>query len=677
MNLDTCFATLTDGRLRIGNALMQREWRVTPEGLLQPVSLVDRAHATGWLKANEETPPVYPEGLLPDEPRKVGLRIFRGKRSVTETESLVATLTATGKESAMETVFQVFPNLPGISSQLTCRGDTSTDRSGSDPSEGHPTGIETAAVESETSIRTDLVDFLFLSPRHLRLTAVTLRDQTDQNDELVHEEEMLLHPNKNRRDFEGILFSVEDTLTGNGLILVKEAPLPHACPVQVGPTLQIEGHTCTVRGHGSGGDGLPGYRFTILAYSDGAMGRTSVMHRWQRALREYRPGRDGLVLTNTWGDRSQDSRISESFMNLEVEAAAELSADVVQIDDGWQHGRTANSIETSGVWEGFREADPAFWEVRPDRFPQGLQPLMQRARDLGMQFGLWFAPDSADEFGNWKQDAECILAFHRSLGVRYIKIDGVKAVTKKGERNLRRFFDRVLEESGGEIVFDLDVTAGIRPGYFGMINVGPIFVENRYTDWFNYWPHRTLRNFWQLARWIDPVRLRMEFLNNARNTDRYEDDPLAPAAWSPACLFASVLFSSPLGWFEVSGLEDTYVAQVAELAKIRRSHRDALLSGPIQPIGSVPDGVAWTGFLSGNNDDTDAYALVFRELSPRAEWVLGLDGIVDQGNLRATVLAGKGTVRPTTEGLRFNIPEQLGFLLVQLTTHQPGGSAYS
>jgi len=31
---------------------------------------------------------------------------------------------------------------------------------------------------------------------------------------------------------------------------------------------------------------------------------------------------------------------------------------------------------------------------------------------------------------------------------------------------------------------------------------------------------------------VDPLRLRMEFLNNARNADLYGDDPLAPAHYS-------------------------------------------------------------------------------------------------------------------------------------------------
>ena len=74
----------------------------------------------------------------------------------------------------------------------------------------------------------------------------------------------------------------------------------------------------------------------------------------------------------------------------------------------------------------------------------------------------------------------------------------------------------MLRESKGKVVFDLDVTAEIRPGYFGVPDAGPIFVENRYTDFHRYWPHQTLRNLWKLAQYVDPLRLRMEFLNNTR-----------------------------------------------------------------------------------------------------------------------------------------------------------------
>ena len=55
--------------------------------------------------------------------------------------------------------------------------------------------------------------------------------------------------------------------------------------------------------------------------------------------RKYREGMGGkslVAMSNTWGDRNRDSRICEAFVMKEIDAAAELGLDIVQIDDGWQ-----------------------------------------------------------------------------------------------------------------------------------------------------------------------------------------------------------------------------------------------------------------------------------------------------------------------------------------------------
>lgn len=54
----------------------------------------------------------------------------------------------------------------------------------------------------------------------------------------------------------------------------------------------------------------------------------------------------------------------------------------------------------------------------------------------------------------------------------------------------------------------------------------------------------------------------MEFLNNTRNTSLYADDPLAPSTYSPAYLFATVMFASPLARCELSNLPADYIAQI-------------------------------------------------------------------------------------------------------------------
>ena len=99
-----------------------------------------------------------------------------------------------------------------------------------------------------------------------------------------------------------------------------------------------------------------------------------------------------------------------------------------------------------------------------------------------------------------------------------------------------------------------DITAEQRMGYLAAREYGTLFVENRYTDFGNYYPHRTLRNLWMLARYVPAQRMLFELLNPARNTERYRADPLAPGRYTADYLFASVMAAQPLLWMELSGL---------------------------------------------------------------------------------------------------------------------------
>jgi alpha-galactosidase len=512
--------------------------------------------------------------------------------------------------------------------------------------------------ERDARFIADALEVLDLAPQHLKLAQVRLVDQTDVHNELVFEDEWLLHTAERLR-LSGNLFILENPLTSNGLIFLKEAPLPHARPVRTAADLTYDPANRRIALLGQG------YRHVVLAYSRGRAGRIDAVHNYQRQLRTYDPKRDGMFLSNTWGDRSRDGRITAEFITTEVEAGAKLGVDAVQIDDGWMLGRTSNSVRANGVWSGFWAANPNFWDVDPQRFPNGLDTIVKLARSRGMGFGLWFGPDSANDFANWQKDADKILELHRTLGVNYIKIDGVKAPTKASEANLRRFFDRVLEGSHGAVSFDLDVTAEIRPGYFGMINVGPLFVENRYTDWHRYWPHQTLRNLWKLAQYVDPLRLRMEFLNNTRNPQQYPDDPLAPALYSPSYLFATVMFSNPLGWFEVSNLPAAYVEELRPLIAKWKQERPRMLGGTIVPVGDAPDGVSWTGFVSASDSGSAAYALLFRELNASAEHEFDAPMLASR-DYTATVLGGSGSATARNGRIVARVPKTRHFVWVNL-----------
>lgn len=523
------------------------------------------------------------------------------------------------KAGELQTIyrFQIFDESPAIKIDVTSSASPKTEPTTHPIVKAYaPAGTGKPATAPSTQVDhfpEDILEAFDLTPPHLKFLVVSFFDHTDLHNNLVFEQEWFLHPNEALIEAQGNVFVLENVMTGEGLVFLKHAPLPDVRPIKTPfDAIVRNANTFTFRGHGIGPGGGEGYAYATICYSGGAAGRTLALHQYQRQLHPYLPGRDGLFLTNTWGDRSRDTRIAETFLLDEIDRAAQIGAEVYQVDDGWETGHTANQAGGGG-FESYW-SDPDFWKPNPRRLPHGLGPIADAAKKHGLHLGLWFGPDSVDDFANWKRDVDECLSLYHTLGIDYIKIDTVKMRSKKGETNYHRYLHGVMEGSQGKITLDLDVTAGLRPGYFGAMALSPLFIENRYTDWHRYWPHHTLQNLWMLARYIDPVRLRMEFLNNERNEDLYPDDPIAPAAYDPSYLFATVMFSSPLGWFETTGLSQKYIDAITPLVEIWKRHRDNMLTGQIVPIGEAPSGVSWTGFISKAKDDS-VYILVFRELN--------------------------------------------------------------
>lgn len=503
---------------------------------------------------------------------------------------------------------------------------------------------------------------------HQRLIEVILQDRTDQFNQLVFTREWLLHRKDANLSLRGNLFIVECTLTGSGSIFVKNAPLPHVrqydseisdIEVRSGEAGSIEYVL-----HQTGPEDLESWK--ILHYEGGPAGCTRALHEWQQSLRpDTEEHRTPRFLSNTWGDRNRDACINHDFMLKEIDAGARLGVEIIQIDDGWQKGRSANSAEANkknGVWSGFWDSDPEFWEPDPVRFHDGLDPLIKYAAEKGVKLGLWYAPDSHEDCANWQKDAEQILRLHRDYQVDHFKLDSIVAKTLTARRNLHSMIGMIEEKSNGKIVCDLDITANIRPGYFGEPTVGPLFLENRYTDWHSYWPHFTLRNLWQLSHYIDPRRLRMELLNNTRNTHKYENDPLAPGFYPPATLFAITMFANPLGWFENSGLPDDFVSEIASLVKVWKESRTEIFTGDIIPIGNAPDGQAWTGFMSTQKDGSSCHILIFNELKAEQKKVFNLPHKYSKLEL----LSGEGTVELAKNLVTAEIPKPFGYLFLKL-----------
>lgn len=526
---------------------------------------------------------------------------------------------------------------------------------------GGVTGVEGAAIGASASSGNVHVWRAHELNRHTRLTQVVLRDRTDECNELVSEREWLLHPLE-RLEVQGNLFITEDLERGCGSAWIRATSLPTD---NGRPDARVAG-----RGGGfilelCGREGEESDPWFEIPFDGSEVGLRRSLQEWQRTRRPAStPFVEPELTSNTWGDRSQDGRLTEEFVRREVQVAAEIGVQVVQIDDGWQRGTSANSRSHSSMnrLEGFWRTDSRFWEFDPRRFPNGIDSLRSYAADRGVQLGLWYAPDSSDQFSHWRRDLKRITELV-GMGIRRFKLDGIRAESELARSRLNKLLSGVARSAAEPVILDLDVTAGIRPGYFGALQFGPLFVENRYTDWGTYWPHQSLRNLWSLTRWIDPWRLRMEFLNGRRNSSRYGADPLAPSRYQADQLFATVMAANPLAWCELSALASEEREGIAILADQWKGWKPRFFSGTIVSVGTRPDGFGWSGFLSLG--EKQAILLLFRGANAseteRIPLPLGRETV-----RQVHTLAGAGKVEVVDHIAKARIPNALGYVVVEL-----------
>ena len=268
---------------------------------------------------------------------------------------------------------------------------------------------------------------------------------------------------------------------------------------------------------------------------------------------------------------------------------------------------------------------------------------------------LWFNPSVQDGYADWEKDAQALVGLYDEYGIRTFKIDGLAIPDKRSESNLRRLFDRVLERTGGQVVFNLDATAGRRGGYHMFNEYGNIFLENRYTDWQNYYPYWTLRNLWMLSKYVPAEKLQIEFLNKWRNTEKYAGDPFAPANYSFEYLFATTMAGQPLAWMEASGLPEEALGIGALIERYKEVQHD-FHRGVILPVGDEPSGRSWTGFQSV--DGERGYLIFFREQNPDRKARIET-WLPENSKVRLTPVLGSGKAAVQKTGRRGTLEVEL------------------
>ncbi|MFZ4892836.1 alpha-galactosidase [Plantibacter sp. Mn2098] len=141
----------------------------------------------------------------------------------------------------------------------------------------------------------------------------------------------------------------------------------------------------------------------IFGWSDrGTDGLADRFHDRLRARPQHPASPRPLVL-NTWEAVYFDHNIEQ--LTALTDRAAAVGVERVVLDDGWFAGR--------------RGADAGLgdWSVDRSVWPDGLHPLVERIREHGMQFGLWFEPEMVNlDSDVARNHPEWLLAPSQGLG---------------------------------------------------------------------------------------------------------------------------------------------------------------------------------------------------------------------------------------------------------------------
>lgn len=596
--MEDCRAALNGATLTVENSRIRRRFTLRPEGLL-PTEVRDLR--SGAVFSQEKgSAPVIPSGFAPDE--SPSLRLSGSP----DGKGFSVSVSYEEGDCSAEFRFFLAPKLPFVRLERTFHGDWSFPKEESSAASS-PDGIELAenAAASE-----DVIDAVPLPGKHWDLETTILFDQTDRHDTLARSIREPLYTSARER---GNLFLFANRLTNRGLLLIKESPTVLNRLNQYPADLSVSDGTARLLGSGLP-EGGSGKDFKSYGSTVGVGDCDRIFSEYKRFYQAQWTSipETAFSMSNTWGDRHQDLAVCDSFIRKEIDAAASIGIDFVQIDDGWQKGRTANSARKKGVWEGYYASDPDFWKPDPDKFPEGLKPLSAYAASKEVKLALWFSPDSSRDFKNWKRDASTLLELWRKCRITAFKLDGVKLRTKAAERNYLSLLSRVTEESKGVIAFQQDITAEDRTGYLWQKQYGTLFVENRYTAWGNYYPHNTLRNLWTLSRFFPARKFQFELLNNRLNREQYPNDPLAPEKVDIRYELAAVFFANPLFWMELQHLTPEDQKALGSLLSVWKSCRKELADAEIIPIGRIPSGASVTGFQADCGNGS-GYLLLFRE----------------------------------------------------------------
>ncbi len=643
VSFQDCFAEVQEGRLILGNAAIRRTLDLT-SGMPRTVSLRDGAgfEYAADDKAEEDLSFM---GLNGCGQEGIAWEIAEVSAEAQEHPDFEAPHLLVSlrmyervQEIELKRFFAVYPGIPAMAVWNTIRSAVM-------PRVFWNGRSQISDWNRADERRESRVDSIRLAPGFETFESVEFRGRTDEHDDLVFR-----HTAENGFADGNLLFA--SSADGRTVFYLQEAPPTQERRDMEKHDFRIDGRTVHSLCWGIHPSEIRPDKTFRSNRNVIALCRTAERNALLRNYLRRRFPSDSArhtVTVNPWGCGQFPKLVSETFLKEEFRAAAECGATHYQIDDSWQEGGSLLEMIVKN-----RHITPSFWEVSRERLNGTFAPLTEAAKEAGIEPSLWIAPSSNAEYRDWREFVDILLRLHRESGFNMFKIDGVLIRTTEAEENLERLLREACLQSGGKISFNLDTTAGQRPGYFRMLEYGTIFLQNRYVChlWgLGYHPEKTLRSLWQLAHYMRTEMLQIEIpYPGDINPEFYKDKSFgSPDAYPWRYWMAVALFANPLLWFAPSRTAPADRPGLRSMMELHRRLRDRIFSGDVIPVGTKPDGAAITGFHADAG-----YLLLFRERRGPESATLNLPGCWK-------LLEGKGTF----DGKTAVLPDPASFALFQ------------
>ncbi|AUI71688.1 alpha-galactosidase [Companilactobacillus alimentarius] len=126
----------------------------------------------------------------------------------------------------------------------------------------------------------------------------------------------------------------------------------------------------------------------ILTWSNHGYNEMSqIFHQFSTQTKLSKPS---PIAINTW--ESMFFNVSDSKLSKLINKAASLDIEMVVLDDGWFTNRNSEQGQLGD------------WQVDSNKFPNGLLPLVERAHQRKLKFGLWIEPEMVTTNSNLFQE---------------------------------------------------------------------------------------------------------------------------------------------------------------------------------------------------------------------------------------------------------------------------------